>query len=555
MYQKKKSKVPIIVAAIVILCVLVGLAVYAFVLAPAKNANSSDSDEALVVDGTYSDRDKDPSYDDATATHITLNGTTATTDNATFVGVENSLVTIRVEGTYVVTGDFTGQIAVDCGTADKVQVVLKDVNIANNSGPCIFVKQADKVFLTLDEGSVNTLADGASYTTTSDEDGTINAALFSKDDLTINGSGSLAVTGNYVHAIRCKDDLKVTGGNFVISSKEDAIKGKDSVMVLDGNFAISAGDDAINSKGYIIIDGGTFDIATCYEGIEAELIYINGGTTSIYATDDGMNAANKTNSDEEADAYAATGRPNGGMNEPGSQAGDANCLIQINGGYLCIDAMGDAIDSNGSLEITGGTLLINGPTSNNDSALDFDLNATISGGTVLVLGPTGMAQNFTSGTQPFTFTSVSGQAGQTVAVTDASGTVLMSLKATKQFSVVQTSCASYSEGSSYNLVIGGTVSGADDHGFTQSGTVSGGSTTSISASTTATQGFGGLGAGGTPQGPGQSGDVQQDPRGGQTPGDIPGRTGGVDPNGGTGQNGGMNPSGGTNQSGGNQQRR
>lgn len=188
--------------------------------------------------------------------------------------------------------------------------------------------------------------------------------------------------------------------------------------------------------------------------------------------------------------------------------GDENCLIQINGGYLVVDAAGDGIDSNGSVEVTGGVVLVAGPTSNGDGAFDYDLTATVSGGTVLMVGSTGMAQNFTSGTQAFAMTTASGTVGQTVAIVDGSGNVVASFTATKQFGMVLASSPAFAEGGEYTLVIGGTVEGANADGYTASGTVSGGSETSITASCTASSGLGGLGQGGNPMASGQAGDVQ-----------------------------------------------
>ena len=120
----------------------------------------------------------------------------------------------------------------------------------------------------------------------------------------------------------------------------------------------------------------------------------------------------------------------------GMGMGDENCLIQINGGYTVLDAAGDGVDSNGSVEVTGGVLLVNGPTSSGDGAFDYDLTATVTGGTVLMVGSTGMAQNFTSGEQPFVFATASGSAGQSVAIVDADGTVVASMTAAKQFGMV-----------------------------------------------------------------------------------------------------------------------
>ena len=126
--------------------------------------------------------------------------------------------------------------------------------------------------------------------------------------------------------------------------------------------------------------------------------------------------------------------------------GDENCLIQINGGYTVLDAQGDGVDSNGSVEITGGVLLVCGPTSNGDGAFDYDLTATVTGGTVLMVGSNGMAQNFTSGEQPFAFAAVSGSAGQNVAVVDSDGTVVASFTAAKQFGMVLATSPAFVEG-------------------------------------------------------------------------------------------------------------
>lgn len=215
---------------------------------------------------------------------------------------------------------------------------------------------------------------------------------------------------------------------------------------------------------------------------------------------------------DNAFAEGGAGGQGGGMG-----MGDENCLIQINGGYTVLDAAGDGVDSNGSVEVTGGVLLVNGPTSGGDGAFDYDLAATVTGGTVLMVGSAGMAQNFTSGEQPFAFATVSGNAGDSVAVVDADGTVAASLTAAKQFGMVLVSSPSLAEGGTYSLVTGGTVTGANADGYTDSGTVIGGSATEVTASTTATGGMGGLGAGGGGMPAGQGGDVQRGMRGGDAP--------------------------------------
>lgn len=177
-------------------------------------------------------------------------------------------------------------------------------------------------------------------------------------------------------------------------------------------------------------------------------------------------------------------------------AGSSDCLIQVNGGTLVLDSVGDAIDSNGSVEITGGTVLVSGPSNDGDGAFDYDSEATVSGGTVLMIGSSRMAQSFSSGTQPFLCTAnVSGNAGDTVAIADANGNVIASITATKQFGMVLASSPKFTEGGEYTLVIGGVLTNADAHGYTDSGTVSGGSSTSATASATPSSSVGGMGSG------------------------------------------------------------
>ncbi|WP_255467172.1 carbohydrate-binding domain-containing protein [Raoultibacter phocaeensis] len=568
------------------------------------------------MDFEYTDRDKDASFDETTATRIGLSQEGSTVDGSGAVA-DGSTVTIAEEGTYIVSGELSdGQLVVETADTVKVQIVLDGVTIHNEEGPALYVKQTDKCFITLADGSVNTLSDGANYVL---EDGSDEpyATLFSKSDVTINGTGALAVTSSYRHAICSKDDLVITGGAFTVQAVEDGLRGRDCVKILDGTFSvvaggdciksnkdtdevrgfvtidggtfdlsagddgiqavtylrvaggtlsieatddaihsdldalisggdltIDAGDDAVHAETSLTIDGGTIDIRSCFEGYEAEKLFINGGDTHIVADDDAINAAAaETPADKAAAEASGTGAsdesaaqgPGGGMvpggsfeqsGEEGSERmqnggapdnafaeggmtmGDENCLIEITGGYTVLEAGGDAVDSNGTVEISGGVLLVTGPTSSGDGAFDYDLSASVSGGTVLMVGSTGMAQNFTSGEQPFSFNTISGSAGESVAVTDEAGTVLVSYTSTKQFGMVLASSPLFEEGGTYQLVIGGTVADANADGYAESGTVSGGTSTSITASTTPT---GGMGGGGMPAG--TPGDVQRGMRG------------------------------------------
>lgn len=252
--------------------------------------------DADALDLAYSKRDLDASYDEASAVRIDLAGASAEASGAG-VRVEGSQVTVTQEGTYLASGALEGQIVVDAGDEDKVQLVLAGVDVNNPQGPAIFVKNADKCFVTLAADTANALADGADYALAEGEDEP-NAALFSKDDLAINGTGSLSVTGSYRHAVNSKDDLVITGGVLAVSAVEDGLRGKDCVKVKDGSFAIEAGGDGLRSsndsdatRGFVSIDGGSFDIDAGNKGINAETyVRVAGGALNVDAADDALHS-------------------------------------------------------------------------------------------------------------------------------------------------------------------------------------------------------------------------------------------------------------------------
>ena len=162
------------------------------------------------------------------------------------VSINNVTVTISKEGCYLISGELEdGQIIVDAGDSDKVQLVLDNASIHCSTGSAILVRNANKVKVTLAADSENELSDGTEYQT---DDDNPDAALFSKDDLVINGSGSLTVQGNYKHGIAGNDDLVITGGRLTVNSLSHALRGKDSVAILDGTFVLTSQKDGIQAS-------------------------------------------------------------------------------------------------------------------------------------------------------------------------------------------------------------------------------------------------------------------------------------------------------------------
>lgn len=405
---------------------LAGLALCALLLA---GCSSTDAASAADADGTaqptaaasaaanpdsslYSDRDWNPGYDGAQTIDCT--------------GSED--ISITKAGVYLLTGTLEGQIAVAVGKEEKVQLVLQDLTVTSPDGPALWVQSADKVFLTLPAGSVSTLTDSTTYSSLTDDEP--NAAVFCDADLTIQGEGTLNVTGSYHHAIRSKDDLTVTGGILNLAAAGDGLKAKRTLAV----------------------GGGTLTVTGSDEAVEANNIYITGGTLVLTAEDDGINAAS-----------------------PDNWTGDAPSL-EIRGGTVVVDAEGDGLDSNGSMLVSGGVLLIAGPTRQGNGALDAETDLTVTGGTVIAVSSGGMDVNFGSAsTQGSWLVSTGNQAGGTsLTLVDDTGAVLAHWTPGKSYSTAVLSSPGMVQGGSYTLYTGATVEETDAHGFAASGSAENG---------------------------------------------------------------------------------
>ena len=320
------------------------------------------------ADEQFTDRDLEQTVDLSEATYYTV--------------TNGQDITISSAGVYVLSGEASNMtVYVEAGKDDKVQLVLDGVSVTNESFPVIYIKSADKVFITTNAD--NTLS--VTGTFVSDGNTNTDGVIFSKSDLTLNGTATLTVSSTD-NGIVGKDDLKITGGTYVINVASKAIEANDSIRIADGVLYLTAGTDGLHaennedaSKGYIYIGGGSLTITagddairattvvqtdggsiaiTAAEGIEATYIQFNAGTISIQASDDGVNAAYKSS------AYTPT--------------------VEINGGEITV-SMGsgdtDGIDSNGNIIVNGGTVSVTG-----NSTFDYDGTAQYNGGTILVNG-------------------------------------------------------------------------------------------------------------------------------------------------------------------------
>ena len=555
----KNIKIRNVILIIILFLLVIGIAVGGVLLINNKEYIN-------VKNGSVEEYDDlDPAYDKETATYVKLNGDSIEC-NSEGVSFEKSTVTIKQEGVYVFSGELNGKIVVDLNKDTKVRIILNNVSITSNDGPAIYGNASDKIIITLDENSVNTLVDSSKYSNEEDWKGTIS----SNDDITINGSGKLNITGNFKNGIQSNDKIKIVNGdisitatnngivandevkikngnvtiksgnsgikakneedntkgyitiengnitiesekdgieavnyieiedgtidiksgggaanttktsqdnfrqminqrntnsttttesykgikadnyitikngNITIDSADDAIHSNGDIKVENGSFEISSGDDGMHADANLTINSGKINIKTSYEGIEGKTVTINSGDIKIKSQDDGINVAGGSNETkgEFQDEFAANGD---------------NKFI-INGGNIYVNSDGDGLDSNGSIYMNGGTVIVDGPTNSGNGALDYNGEFIQKGGSLIAAGASGMAQAVSNSSIIYALsaTLTSPQNANTkVTITNSLGEEIASYTSTKSFNNIIISTDKLKKGETYKLNING----------------------------------------------------------------------------------------------------
>lgn len=547
-----------------------------------KSVNISDYVE-------YKESDNYSDYSDGIK--ISLNGSKATCDSSN-VTVAEGTITINEEGTYVLSGNYSGTVIIDASEEAKVILVLENANITGTSGPAIWEKSADKVTVLLPENTNNSLTDPESYSDTSEEAPT--ATLYCEDSLSFAGTGSLTVKGNTNDGITSKGKLKITEGNITINAKDDGIVGKKLVAVKTGSISINCdgdgikttesedlekgnivlengtytivsgkdaiqsanillitggsfniktgngagefdtsstggfddfrkttsssttseeslkglkatneisvyggsfvldteddgvhtngnlnlsncdmqiatGDDGLHADKNIVIDNGTYTISKSYEGIEANIITINGGTIDVTSSDDGFNA----NGGNDGSGFGGFfGKFDGNWKETASQGNASSTdekqeetdattetpYIYINGGNITVNAYGDGLDSNGNIEMNGGTVYVSGSTDGSNNATDYAGSFIMNGGLIVATGSSGMYQSISDDSKCSSVDYIAGSSiseGTECRLMDGDNEIC-SFVLKKSADAILISCTEIVDGQEYTMVTGDT---------------------------------------------------------------------------------------------------
>ncbi|MFA5697901.1 MAG: carbohydrate-binding domain-containing protein, partial [Candidatus Izemoplasmatales bacterium] len=327
---------------------------------------------------------------------------------------------------------------------DSVQITTATL-ILNADNDAIHVEN------TVDTAKGNIMIDSGTITISAYGDG-----MDASNTITITG-GSFDITsgvGNTNIATTSAKGLKgtvavlIASGTFDIVSKDDAIHANTNVQIDNGEFTISSSDDGIHADTSLTINGGIINITKSYEGIESINIIINGGTIHVVASDDGLNAAGGNDGSSTFGGW------------PGSATG--NATITFTGGYIYVNSKGDGVDANGSISMSGGTVIVSGPTDSGNGPLDYDSTFTMTGGQFVAAGSSGMAQNISSSsTQYGVLIYFSSTLTSLIRISDASGGEVITFKPEKSYQCLLVCSPNLKSGQTYSIYTGGNVTAYD----------------------------------------------------------------------------------------------
>ena len=500
-----------IIGIAVLVMMLAALTVYTIVYGgPLREDNSGNGETPVAADPESRNLSAD----------IRLSGSSAEI-NGKGASVSGSTVTITESGKYRISGSLSdGQIRVSTADDRAVILVLDGVSVTNSSDAALYVENSHGMTVYLNEGTVNTFRSGdeteISYASASGN--ASGGALTFCDDASISGEGTLEVFGYINNGIHCSNDLLIGSGNILVKAVNNGIKGKDSLTISGGVIDITSGgdslksddeegegtgtvtvsggsvtaysldecvkattlitlsggelklesrddgincdgdilvngsvitldcfDDAVHSDGSVTIDSGDITVTSSNEGIEGKNITVNGGNVSVTASDDGFNCT--------------TGEGGGFGFRPGAYSAGEMPMLVFNGGTVYVNAQGDGLDSNGSIEVNGGTVIVDGPTGSGNGSLDSGTESggtiTVNGGTLLAVGSTGMAETPGSASGQYSFYyGVSFQSGTKITVTDKNGKKLIEHTAAKSGGCIIFSSPELEQNGEYTLQVG-----------------------------------------------------------------------------------------------------
>lgn len=392
-----------------------------------------DGTENTLTDGTaYQTGEEEPDACLFSKTDLIIAGSGSLTVQANYKNGITGKDTLKIESaTVMVTAANHGINGKDCLVIQNGTITvtsagdgLRSTNTTDSALGCVVLYASD-------------------VTLTSGEDGVqAETALFAWNvnaNVTSGGGSAVAPTDTVsTKGLKGGALVELLGGSYTLNCSDDAVHSNGNVTITDGGYTIQTGDDGVHSDETLTLAPDTMEISQCNEGLEGKVISITDGNISIVSDDDGINATDGTGS------------------MPGGFGGSSDCKLEISGGIITIDVSGDGLDSNGDILVSGGQVYVSGPTSDGDSALDYDGTAVITGGTVIAAGFSGMAQNFgTDSTQGSILLTIEERSTEAISVSDASGKTLAAYTPAKAYTCVVISCPDLELDGTYTVYAGG----------------------------------------------------------------------------------------------------